>query len=74
MKNESLIEMANDIGNFFISEPNHDEAVAGIANHIQKFWDPRMRKQILQYVAEGGEGLEPIVREALKQVKVSIAA
>ena len=69
MRIEKLVEMANDIGNYFRSEPDHAEAVAGIANHLQKFWDPRMRSQFLEYYNTGGEGIEPIVREALDKIK-----
>ncbi len=69
MRIRRLVEMANDIGNFFSSEPVHNEAVTGIANHIKKFWDPRMRNQILQHLKENGEDLEPIVQEALKKLK-----
>ena len=37
--------MANQIGKFFEVQ-RKDEVVPGIANHIKKFWDPRMRKAI----------------------------
>ena len=32
---------------------------AGIAEHLEKFWDPRMRKAICAYVDAGGAGLDP---------------
>ncbi len=41
---EQLVRMANDIGNFFRAEPLRDDAVAGIASHIDKFWTKRMRQ------------------------------
>ena len=63
-----LVYMANQIGKFFHSQP-HDQAVDGIADHIRKFWDPRMRSKILAYVAAGGGGLEPDVREAIELLK-----
>ena len=46
--------MANQIALFFASYPK-DEAVAGVTDHFKKFWEPRMRKQIIEYVAHGGE-------------------
>ena len=46
MSVESLVRMANDIGHFFAAEPKRADAIAGIANHIRRFWDPRMRRQI----------------------------
>ena len=55
--------MANQIGKFFASQ-GPDRAVAGTAEHIKKFWDPRMRAAILAHLEEGGAGLDPAVREA----------
>jgi formate dehydrogenase subunit delta len=64
MSPDRLIYMANQIGKFFESQ-GHDKAVPGIAEHIRKFWDPRMRKAILAHLAAGGAGLDSEVREAL---------
>jgi len=50
MNIERLVRMANDIGNFFKAEPDHAQAVNGVATHIKRFWDPRMRKEIVAYV------------------------
>jgi formate dehydrogenase subunit delta len=61
---QRLVYMANQITRFFASQ-KHDQAVAGIAEHIAKFWDPRMRQKIRAHVAAGGEGLEPLAREAI---------
>lgn len=63
-----LIRMANQIGIFFESKP-HEEGVAGVAEHINKFWEPRMRRQFFQVVDGGGEGLRPIVLEAAAGVR-----
>lgn len=65
---DRLIYMANQIGAFFQSQ-GHDHAVAGIAEHIKKFWDPRMRKKIFEHLDNGGEGLKPNVLEALTSLK-----
>ncbi len=70
---EHLVQMANDIAHFFASEPKHADAVAGIANHIQRFWDPRMRRQIMAHLDSGGDGLEDSVREALARLRQSSA-
>jgi formate dehydrogenase subunit delta len=68
MQTEDMIHMANQIAAFFASYP-HDEAVAGVQDHLQKFWEKRMRRQIIQYVAEGGAGLHPLVLDAVKRLK-----
>jgi formate dehydrogenase subunit delta len=70
---EHLIAMANDISHYFAADPQHEVAVAGIANHIQRYWDPRMRRQILAHLKTGGEGLEPLAREALARVTAPAA-
>jgi formate dehydrogenase subunit delta len=68
MSPDRLIYMANQIGKFFNSQ-GHDKAVPGIAEHIKKFWDPRMRTAILTHLDQGGEGLDPSVRDALATLK-----
>lgn len=73
MSPDRLIYMANQIGNFFDSQ-GHDKAVPGIAEHIRKFWDPRMRTKILAHLDAGGAGLDPDVREALATLRVECPA
>ena len=63
---DQLIKMANQIGDFFESMPDPVEAQEGIALHIRKFWEPRMRRELLAHIdARGGEGLHPAVLRAL---------
>ena len=50
---DNLVHMANRIGAFFAAQPDRAEALAGIADHLKKFWDPRMRAQILAAVDAG---------------------
>jgi formate dehydrogenase subunit delta len=68
MSPDRLVYMANQIGKFFESQ-RANEVVPGIANHIRKFWDPRMRKAIFAYMDAGGEGIDPPVREALDRLQ-----
>jgi len=44
MDARKLIRMANDIAAFFAAEPDRKVAVTGVANHIVRFWEPRMRR------------------------------
>jgi len=68
-----LVKMANEIGAFFESEPDHQLAVEGVAGHIKRFWDPRMRRQIVQWVDErGGEGLKDLVLEAIRSRRTAL--
>ncbi len=64
----NLVVMANRIGSFFEAQPDRDEALAGIAEHVRKFWEPRMRAQLLAAVETGADtGLSDIVRAALEK-------
>ena len=65
---DRLVYMANQIGKFFHPQ-GHDKTVAGVADHIKKFWDPRMLKQIFAHIDAGGAGLDPDVRKALDRLK-----
>ena len=65
---DNLIVMANKIGQFFAAQPDRDEALAGIADHVKKFWEPRMRRQILEHLEDHrGEGLKEIALAAIKR-------
>ena len=68
MSPDRLVTMANQIGRFFESQ-GEGEAVSGTLDHIEKFWGPRMRREIVAYLAGGGEGLAPNVRAAVEQLK-----
>ena len=66
---EQLVKMANDIGHFFRAEPQREDAVAGIANHIDKFWTKRMRDKLRAHIDQDGDaGLDDLPREALKRL------
>ncbi|MDR5743665.1 formate dehydrogenase subunit delta [Caballeronia sp. LZ029] len=71
---DNLIEMANRIGEFFDSMPDRAEAVDSIADHIRRFWEPRMRLAILAALddPEASESMEPILREALNLHKADL--
>jgi formate dehydrogenase subunit delta len=63
---EHLVMMANDIGKYFAGYPSHDEAVVAVEHHLRHFWEPRMRRDLVDYAARGGDGLKPLVREAIE--------
>lgn len=70
----NLITMANQIGIFFESMPDRQQAVQDIANHIRRFWDPRMRRAILNSLDQhNDERLSDIVREALSTHRQIVA-
>jgi formate dehydrogenase subunit delta len=64
-----LVYMANQIGSFFKSQGG--DTPAKIAEHIKKFWDPRMRRAILAHLDAGGDGLDSAVRRAIQSLRVT---
>ena len=65
MDAERLVAMANDIANFFDSEPDAQAAVEGVRFHISRYWEARMRREIRAHLASGGAGLSPTARAAV---------
>jgi formate dehydrogenase subunit delta len=63
---ERLVAMANDIAAFFDSEPDKAVAAEGVRAHLRKYWEPRMRRQIVEHLAAGGAGLGATAREAVR--------
>lgn len=59
MNIEQLIKMANQIGEFFAAMPDREEGLEGVANHIEKFWEPRMRTALLSFLDAHPTGAAP---------------
>ncbi len=66
MSHDRLAYMANQIGRFFAHQ-KEEQAVASINDHLRKFWDPRMRKQIVDELDTAA--LDPLVRRAVERLK-----
>jgi formate dehydrogenase subunit delta len=64
-----LVKMANDIGDFFRAESQREDAIAGIANHIAKFWTKRMREKLNSHLQQyGGAALDDLPSEAVRRL------
>ncbi|MDF1856882.1 formate dehydrogenase subunit delta [Pseudooceanicola sp.] len=63
MTSEKLIYMANQIATFFETQSGAGRAEK-VAGHLRDFWDPRMRQDLQNILAAGGEGLSPLARDA----------
>lgn len=69
MNENKLVTMANQIGEFFESMPDHSEAINGIVTHIHATWDPRMRQGLKHHIETCGDAeLLPLVKEALPRI------
>jgi formate dehydrogenase subunit delta len=70
MKVEHMVHNANQIALFFASYPR-EEALAGVTDHLKKFWERRMLQQLEDYVAQGGAGLHELVLESVKRLQLA---
>lgn len=72
-----LVRMANQIAQFFAAQhpgpQGEAAAAAAVADHLTSFWEPRMRRGILAYVAAGGTGLSPVAAAAVARLAVPAA-
>lgn len=67
MDSHNMVHMLNQIALNFSAYP-HDEAVGLITKHLRDFWEPRMRKQLREYVTSGGGGIHELALEAEKRL------
>ena len=68
MNIDLLIKMVNEIGDFFSGADVNDAQAASrdVANHIKRYWEPRMRAQMLKYYEERqGAGLTDLAKNAV---------
>jgi formate dehydrogenase subunit delta len=66
MNIDLLIKMTNEIGDFFVGTTDAQQAARDVANHLRRFWDPRMRRQMLSYYEQRqGAGLSEVARNAV---------
>jgi formate dehydrogenase subunit delta len=63
MEQRDMLRMANQIAAFF-NGSGPEAAVKDAAEHINKFWEPRMRTALLAHLEKGGEGLDPTIVKA----------
>jgi len=65
MDPQHLVDMVNEIAAFFVGE-DPGKASENVANHLRRYWDPRMRRQITEYALSGGEGLSQVARRGVE--------
>jgi formate dehydrogenase subunit delta len=66
---EHLVAMANDIANFFDAESGKDKAPESVRFHMSRYWEPRMRREIIAHVQQkGGAGLSDTARAAVEKL------
>jgi formate dehydrogenase subunit delta len=66
MNPQYLIAMVNDISNFYVSQGELPEAAAQVESHLARYWEKRMRHEIIGHLRAGGDGLSEVSRAAVK--------
>ncbi|MBV8053706.1 MAG: formate dehydrogenase subunit delta [Deltaproteobacteria bacterium] len=66
-----LVKMANDIGVFYEALPDRNEAINSIATHLKNFWEPRMRREIIDF-AKRGAGHDPQLKEIVREAILTL--
>lgn len=62
---QTLVKMANQIAANFSF---HVDAVDRTVSHLQRFWAPSLRQQIIQHAAAGGAGLDDQALQAVQRL------
>jgi formate dehydrogenase subunit delta len=70
MRAELMIRNANQIALYFASFPR-EEAIEGVRDHIQRFWERAMKDELTDYIGKGGTGLHELVLEAVRRMPIS---
>lgn len=68
MNYDHLVNMANQIAAYYEPYPR-ETAMAGITNHLQRFWAPALRTEILALPPDQETRLHPLLREALIRLR-----
>jgi formate dehydrogenase subunit delta len=66
---EKLIYMANQIAAFFAVQ-GKEKAASGIADHLNRYWAPHMRKRFLALAPEHEADMDAAVVDALAMIRV----
>ena len=72
MNLDHLIKMANEISFFWDGEAPGEKAVNEVKMHLRRYWEPRMRAQIMTYFDERqGAGLSDTAKAAVAALKTA---
>lgn len=78
MEITQLVRMANQIAQFFSAMPDRNQAVDDVASHLRRFWEPRMRRELLAFLEQYPDGqgstaqLDAMVLEAVERHRAEL--
>jgi formate dehydrogenase subunit delta len=67
MDPQHLVAMVNEIAAFFVGE-DPGKAAENVANHLRRYWDPRMRRQIVEHASRDCEGLSAVAKAGVELI------
>jgi formate dehydrogenase subunit delta len=65
MNTHHLVKMVNEISAFWEGEAGPENAAKAVANHLKRYWDPRMRREIVAHYRAGAGGLCDSARDGV---------
>ena len=65
---EKLARMANQIVTNFDYGQDRDKVVAGVVDHLSRFWSPSMRAELIAAHEQGGVELSELAERAVEQL------
>ena len=68
VKIEKLLKMAEQITANMAFTDDQAVVAAKVADHLNRFWDPRMKEAIRTYAEENAEQLSPPLQAAVLQL------
>jgi formate dehydrogenase subunit delta len=66
--NARLIRMSRQIADFFRSYPQ-EKATGAVADHINRFWTPRMRAEFVELARISPSAIDPLVACSLPAIR-----
>jgi formate dehydrogenase subunit delta len=66
MNTQHLVSMVNDISNFYVSQGTLQEAAAQVESHVARYWEKRMRHEIIDHLRSGGDGMSEVSIAAIR--------
>ena len=73
---DKLVRMAEQISANISIDDDSEQVGRQLAQHMQRFWDPRMRAEFLSHAQAGPAGLSPPLRaaaECLQEIEKTAA-
>lgn len=65
MNPQYLVSMINDISRFYATQDELPAAAAQVESHVARYWEKRMRRQIIEHLGAGGQGMSEVSRAAV---------